>query len=132
MLTLEEAEGFARNWIRAWNRHDLEAVLSHYAENVELISPLVAQVLGDPSGIIRGKDHLRMLFSMGLSMFPDLHLELLQVFAGVSSLVVCYQGVDGTQAAEVMVLNPQGQVVRAMGHYSLRGGWDQGKDAGCR
>lgn len=116
MLTLEEAERFARDWIRAWNRHDLEAVLSHYAEKVELTSPFVAQVLGDPSGLVRGKDNLRMFFDLGLSLFPDLQFELLQVFAGVSSLVVYYRGVNDTLVAEVMVLNPQGQVVKAMAH----------------
>lgn len=116
MLTLEEAERFARDWIRAWNRHDVEAVLSHYAEKVELASPFVAQVLGDPSGVVRGKDNLRMFFDLGLSLFPDLEFELLQVFAGVSSLVVVYRSVDDTLVAEVMVLNPQGQVVKAMAH----------------
>lgn len=117
MLTLEEAERFARDWIRAWNRRDLEAVLRHYAEKVELTSPFVVQVLGDPSGVVRGKDNLRMFFDLGLSLFPDLQFELLQVFAGVSSLVVYYRGVNDTLVAELMVLNPQGQVVQAMVHY---------------
>ncbi len=119
MITSEEAEIFARGWLAAWNRHDLEAILSHYAEEVELTSPFVIQVLGEPSGIVRGKDNLRMYFGMGLAMFPDLHLELIRVFVGVSSVVIHYRGVNGTQAAEVMVLNPQGQVAKALAHYSV-------------
>ncbi len=117
MLTPAEAERFAREWLKAWNSHDLEAILAHYADEVELTSPFVVQVLGVPSGTLKGKDNLRMYFGMGLSMFPDLRFELIQVFTGVSSLVLHYRSVDGTLAAEMMVLNPQGRVVKATAHY---------------
>jgi hypothetical protein len=117
MMTSEEAERFARDWLDAWNRHDLEAILAHYAEDVELTSPFVVQVLGDPAGTIKGKDTLRMYVSMGLAMFPDLHFHFLQVFTGVSSLVVHYRSVDDIPAAETLIFNAQGQVVRVMAHY---------------
>ena len=39
------AEAFARDWIDAFNRHDLEAVLSHYADDVEFSSPVVTEIL---------------------------------------------------------------------------------------
>jgi hypothetical protein len=117
MITPSEAERFAREWLEAWNRQDLEAILSHYAEDVELTSPFVVQVLGDPSGTIKGKDNLRMYFSMGLSMFPDLQFHLIQVFAGVSSLVLHYRSVDDILAAETMVFNAQGRVARVLAHY---------------
>ncbi len=117
MITPAEAERFAWDWVRAWNSHDLEAILGHYADDVALTSPFVVQVLEDPSGTIKGKDNLRMYFGMGLSMFPDLEFELLQVFVGVSSLVIYYKSVNDTLAAEVMVLNPQGKVAQALAHY---------------
>jgi hypothetical protein len=117
VITPAEAERFAREWLKAWNSHDLEAILAHYADEVELTSPFVVQVLGDPSGAIKGKDNLRMYFGMGLSMFPDLRFELIQVFTGVSSLVLHYRSVDDALVAEVMVLNPSGRVVKAMAHY---------------
>ncbi len=118
MITIAEAESFAQEWLEAWNSHDLEAILAHYAEDVELTSPFVVQVLGDPSGTIKGKEHLRMYISMGLSMFPDLHFHLIQVFTGVSSLVLHYRSVDDILAAETMVFNAQGRVTRVMAHYS--------------
>jgi|UniRef100_A0A7C3WGH3 hypothetical protein len=118
MLNPAEAERIARDWLKAWNSHDLEAILSHYAEGAELTSPFVVQLLGNPAGIVRGKENLRMYFSLGLSMFPDLHLELIRVFTGVNSLVVYYRGINETLAAEVMVLNPEGQVIKTMAHYS--------------
>jgi ketosteroid isomerase-like protein len=36
------AEEFARSWYAAWNANDLERILSLYADDVELTSPLVS------------------------------------------------------------------------------------------
>jgi hypothetical protein len=77
----------------------------------------VVQVLGDPSGTIRGKDNLKMYFGMGLSLFPDLRFDLIQMFIGVSSLVLHYKSVNDTLAAEAMVLDPQGKVAKVLAHY---------------
>jgi ketosteroid isomerase-like protein len=32
MITEEQAQQFATNWIDAWNAHDLERVQCHYTE----------------------------------------------------------------------------------------------------
>jgi len=40
MLTPDEAWSFANHWISAWNSHDLDAILSHYDDSVELTSPV--------------------------------------------------------------------------------------------
>ena len=50
---------FAREWVAAWNAHDLERILSHYAEDVVLRSPVAARLLPESSGEIRGIDALR-------------------------------------------------------------------------
>jgi len=43
------ALAIAHAWVEAFNRHDLEAILSHYAESVALTSLLATRVLGDPA-----------------------------------------------------------------------------------
>ncbi len=30
---------FAQEWLNAWNSHDLEAIMAHYAEDVIFYSP---------------------------------------------------------------------------------------------
>jgi hypothetical protein len=117
MITPAQVKQLAHDWLAAWNRHDLEAILEHYADDVELTSPFVVQVLGDPTGTIKGKERLRAYFAMGLAMFPDLDFDLIQVFTGLSSLVLHYRSVDDTLAAEVLVLNPQGKIARVMAHF---------------
>ena len=52
----ENAERLAREWVEAWNAHDLERILSHYAEDVEFASPFVAAILGD-GRIVRVQCH---------------------------------------------------------------------------
>ena len=109
-------DGFARDWIAAWNSRDLDSLLAHYAEDVEFRSPLAARLLGEASGTVRGKQHLREYFSKALAAFPgDLGLELLGVYRGVDSVVLHFQA-RGRRAAEVMEMNSDGVVRRALAH----------------
>jgi hypothetical protein len=90
MLSKTEALQFAHGWVRAWNSHDLDAVMSHYAPEVVLTSPTAANLLGDPSGTVAGKEAVRSYFARGLEAFPNLTFELLDVMWGVSSVVLYY------------------------------------------
>jgi hypothetical protein len=49
------AEDFAGDWIESWNAHGLRRVLSHYADDFEMSSPVITQVAADPSGTLQGK-----------------------------------------------------------------------------
>jgi len=82
MITEQKAEQMAREWIEAWNLHDLDAIISHYADNVEFTSPFVMKLLGNPSGTIKGKKALRSYFGKALTAYPDLKFDLIQVLTG--------------------------------------------------
>jgi len=115
-MTIMTSDAFAREWAQAWNRRDLEALLACYAEDVEFRSPLAAKLLGEPSGRVRGKTNLRGYFAKALAAFPgDLGLELLGVYQGVDSVVVHFQ-VRGRRGAEMMEMNDEGVVRRALAH----------------
>jgi ketosteroid isomerase-like protein len=45
-VTKDEAWNLANHWVAAWNAHDLDMILSHYDDAVELTSPVAAQVFG--------------------------------------------------------------------------------------
>jgi ketosteroid isomerase-like protein len=49
------AQHFATEWIAAWNAHDLDRVLSHYANDFEMSSPYIVTFAGEPSGTLVGK-----------------------------------------------------------------------------
>jgi len=117
MLTAEVATHVTDEWFAAWNAHDLEAILAHYADDVEFVSPFVAVLNDDPSGVIHGKEALRAYFARALERFPDLRFEPLDALVGVDSVTLYYVSVGRRLAAEVMTLDPDGLVVRVLAHY---------------
>ena len=117
MPTNEEARKFANGWIAGWNAHDLEEILSHYGEDVELTSPAAARLLQLPSGSIEGKENLRGYFKKGLEAYPNLKFELLDVLSGVSSVVLYFKNQIGTRTAEFMEFGEDGKIVRVVANY---------------
>lgn len=112
------AEHFAADWIAAWNAHDLDRILSHYADDFEMSSPVIVQIAGEPSGTLRGKIVVGAYWQKALALIPDLQFELISVLAGVGSITLCYKGARGRLAAEVFHFGPGGKVVKAFAHYA--------------
>ena len=111
-------EAFATDWIEAWNAHDLERILSHYAEDVVLTSPIAARRLGDPRGTVRGRAALRDYFAAGLAARPDLRFTLRRIHHGVGSLCLAYETDEGRHAAELMEFDDAGAVSRVVATYA--------------
>jgi predicted ester cyclase len=118
MLTEAEARQFARDWIDAWNSHDLDAILSHYAPDAVLVSPAAARLLQDPSGTVAGKEALRSYFKRGLEAFPNVVFELEDVLWGISSIVLYFKNQRGTMTGEFMEIDSSGKVIRVVANYS--------------
>ena len=118
MLTKEEAHRFAEHWISAWNAHDLDRIMAHYETEVELISPVAAQILNDPQGRVVGKANVRAYFEKGLAAYPELHFKVQDVMWGVQSIVLYYTNQKGTHTGEYMELSPRGKVLRVAANYS--------------
>ncbi|MDF2446665.1 MAG: polyketide cyclase [Moraxellaceae bacterium] len=117
-LTDSAAQAFARAWVAAWNAHDIERVLAHYAEDVEFQSPFIAVFTGDASGCLQGKTALRAYWGAALQKLPDLRFELLDVLVGAGSLTLYYRGHRGL-VAETFLFGAGGQVQRATACYSI-------------
>ena len=118
MISPDQAHRFAVRWIEAWNRHDVAGVLSHYADDVEWSSPFIPRLLGEPSGVLRGKAAVRAYVERGLERYPDLQFELLGVFPGVSSVTLHYRIVNRLLAAEVFEFGDSGLIRRVLCHYA--------------
>jgi ketosteroid isomerase-like protein len=117
-VSAAEADQFAREWIAAWNSHDLDAILSHYAEDAVFTSPFVIALLGVEDGVVRGRAALRDYFARALDAYPDLHFELHEALAGAASVALHYTSVGGRESVEVMELDGDGLVSRVTAHYS--------------
>ncbi len=118
-MTEADAQEFALEWIESWNSHDLDRILSHYSDDVEVTSPLIETVLGPGHTSVRGKKALRAYWEPALERYPDLRFVLFRAYAGPRSLVLHYQSVQGLVGAECMEFNQGGAVCRVLAHYAL-------------
>ena len=117
-MTREDAGNLAKHWVAAWNAHDLDQIMAHYEDAIELTSPVAARLLGTPDGKVVGKANLRAYFQRGLEAYPELHFRLEEVLAGVNSVVLLYANQKGTRTAEFMELSANGKVRRVVANYS--------------
>ena len=72
MITKAFADHFAKEWIESWNAHDLDRILSHYTDDFEMSSPVIAQLMNEPSGTLHGKAAIRVYWAKALALRPDL------------------------------------------------------------
>ncbi len=112
-----DAQDFVHSWVQAWNAHDLDEVLSHFADDVIFTSPVAAQLLDDSDGVIRGKAALRNYWSEGLRRIPDLRFEVVDVYVGLSTLVINYRNQRNALVNEVLIFDGA-LVVQGHGTYA--------------
>jgi len=118
-VTKDQARILANHWIAAWNAHDLDLIMAHYEDAIELTSPVAAQLLETPDGKVVGKTNLRAYFQRGLDAYPGLHFRLEDVLLGLNSVVLYYTNQKGTRTAEFMELSAIGKVARVVANYSV-------------
>jgi ketosteroid isomerase-like protein len=117
MISRECGERFAEEWIAAWNAHDLPRVLSHYQDDFEMASPFIIEIVGEPSGILRGKKKVGAYWEEALRRSPDLRFEKLGVFFGAGSLAIHFRNQKGRLSVETLEFGEGGLVTRAAAHH---------------
>jgi ketosteroid isomerase-like protein len=116
-MTSDHAQ-YAAQWVADWNAHDLDQILTHYADDVVFRSPVAARVVPDSDGVIRGKGALAAYWGAALPLNPDLHFILEETFASVGGLTILYANQRGQRVAETLVFGDDGLVVFGMGAYA--------------
>ena len=114
MIDRSWAETFAKEWVDAWNSHDLERILSHYRDDFQMTSPLIVARMGVKSGTLNGKEAVRKYWSQGLEMTPDLHFDLSSTIVGVNSIAIIYRSVTAKRVeVEILEFDEARKVIRA-------------------
>jgi hypothetical protein len=111
------ANQFAKEWIDAWNSHDLDRILSHYVDDFEMSSPLIIELKKDPSGVLRGKAAIREYWAIGLAAIPPLKFELIDVHVGVNTIGILYRSIGRRRVIEMLTFNDDKEVIRGGGLY---------------
>jgi len=112
-----ESKCYADQWVRAWNAHDIEAVLDHFRDDVVFTSPVAARVVPESGGVVRGKAALRDYWTTALSQQADLQFEVVGVYRGESTLVINYRNHRGQLVNEVLTFDGDGLVYEGHGTY---------------
>jgi ketosteroid isomerase-like protein len=118
MISIAQAQKFAKEWVDSWNSHDLDRIMSHYAEDFQMTSPFIGTLMNEPTGTLQGKETVRAYWAQALERLPDLHFEVIEALAGVDSIAIYYHAVLGQRAAEVLFFDGKGKVRRAIAHYN--------------
>ena len=113
-----DATAFAQKWIQSWNSHDLDDIMSHYSDDLEVTTPMIRIATGLETDTLKGKQAAREYWRKGLERFPDLKFELLDVTAGVDSVALYYKSVMDKRSVEVMFFNAEGLVCKMFAHYT--------------
>ena len=117
MLDREWAERFAADWIAAWNDHDLDAILSHYADDVVFRSPRIALVLGEAVDFVAGKPALARYWGEALAQARALHFTADRLYIGSDSLTLAYRNHRGQNVAETFVFDATGLAKESVAAY---------------
>ena len=105
-----DVAALGREWIAAWNSHDLERVLALYTEDAEMTSDKIQALGFDAGGTLRGKDRLRAYWGKALAMLPNLRFDLIDTYVSPDSVVVFYQNERGAQICEYLRLDAEGKI----------------------
>lgn len=114
---ISDARAFAADWLAGWNAHDLDAVLAHFSDDAVFTSPVARQLLDASDGVLRGKAAIRGYWEEGLRRIPDLRFEIVDVYAGLDTVVINYRNQRGGLVCEVLQFD--GDLVAA-GHGTYR------------
>jgi len=102
-------ESIASSWFDAFNRHDLEALLSLYHEEAQHYSPKLKTRQPDTGGWIKGKPALRTWWQDAFDRLPDLHYRAERLTATETRVFMEYTrqvpGEADMQVAEVLEIS---------------------------
>jgi hypothetical protein len=111
-----EALAFAQQWAAEWSRRDVDAILDHFANEVQFTSPLAHQLVGTATVI--GKPALAAYWQQALTQIPTLKFTIDWVVfdAQTQRLAILY--ISQTEArtiraAEIMQFDANEKIIRA-------------------
>jgi steroid delta-isomerase len=121
-MNAADAPGFAADWVAAWNRRDLDALLAHFADDVVFTSPKAKIVVGE--GSLRGKERLRAYWTAALARVARLVFSLDRVTwdEAARTLVIVYVGerdAEKTRCAEILRFGAHGLVIDGEAFYGV-------------
>ena len=107
---------FVEAWCANWCKVDIDAVVSHFAENAEMRSPLALKLTGSP--VVAGAENIRAYWRKAYGAIESADLKILNWSwdEAIARLTVWWQLGD-TRASEFMDFDGAGRVMRSEAFY---------------
>jgi hypothetical protein len=119
-MSYESMMTFAESWIVAWNRRDVEAILAHFAEEAQFVSPVAHNFVGRP--VLRNKKELEHYWRAALNriLILEFRLDHATWDERRRELNVVYEANlngDRKRACEIMQFDAAGRQIRGEAFY---------------
>lgn len=112
-----DCAAFAKEWEAAWNAHDLDRILTHYADGVVFRSQKAMRLAG--TGELHGKAALRAYWTKALAAQADLSFGVVDFLHGHGMMFLTYRNQRDVLAAETLRFESGGLVVEASACHRL-------------
>lgn len=116
-LTPLDAAAFAASWYAAWNAHDIDAIMAHYAPSIRHSSPFIKRYNNTDDTELVGIDAVRDYFARALDRNPTLRFDPEHIAVGLESVALTYRRMTGDLAIEIFFLDATGRITRSVSHY---------------
>jgi hypothetical protein len=119
-MSYDSMMAFAEQWIAAWNRRDVEAVLAHFADEAQFISPVARNFVG--RSVLQNKKELADYWRAALGRISTLefHLDHAMWDERRHELIIIYEAnLNGERkrACEIMQFDAWGRQLRGEALY---------------
>ncbi len=113
-MTPEILQSIAFKWFDAFNRHNLEQLLSLYDDEAQHFSPKLKIRKPETNGFVSGKQALREWWQDAFDRLPSLHYKVTSLTANGDRVFMEYvrtvDGEDELLVAEVLVVR-EGKII---------------------
>ncbi|MDY6956489.1 MAG: hypothetical protein SVO96_06390 [Pseudomonadota bacterium] len=109
----------ATNWIAAWHRRDLDAILGQCTQDVEISSPDITAMPGHRDGVLRGWMTVGAYWAGRLAGHPGKRYgDALGIYLSAGRILLHNQ-TDHALVVELLEFDPEGRIMRATMHAVL-------------
>jgi len=119
-ISYEFAKHHVEKWLKGWSDHNLNAIMSSYAEELEFSSPKIRAILGEnKNNTISSKRELSTYFSAGLERFPNLKFKIIDFTVSNNKVILEYSAnLDGKSIVIVIEkFEFENELVKKSGSY---------------
>ena len=116
VMDRDAAGHFVERWLHNWRNVDIDAVVSHFADDAEMRSPLAVKLTDSP--VVKGADNIRRYWKRAYGHIESADLKVLAWSwdETIARLTVWWQ-LGETRASEFMDFDASGRVARSEAFY---------------